>query len=384
MAADAWVAEDPTACPICGLENCEEHLVAPPAPVAARAPRRLTSAGLDPTAMADAVAVAAEGRRIAETGVPYLLRLLIPAFGMLGMLVAFTKVGKTTLGQMIAAAIATGRQFLGLDTRQTRVLIIAAEDPPQYTAFLARHLDVPEGVLTFYRGPILLDAAGLAAITTTVKTGGYGLVLIASWQAVIRGLIRDENDNAASVVIVEQVKAAARLTNIPWLIDAHSGKGEDQGDDADPSKAMRGASGAAGSADYTLSLRYANGPFGSRRRLSGKGRFVDFAPMLLDYDKTQGTYSVIASAAKDVMAETTWRLIVDTGALTDVPQTADAIARAAGLVSNTGRVTSTGRRQVAAALFRRDDVRITIEKRRGQQTRVYARLTEKDEEDERC
>jgi hypothetical protein len=70
---------------------------------------------------------------------------------------------------------------------------------------------------------------------------------------VIRGLLKDENDNLGAVCIVENVKAAARQSGVPWLIDAHSGKGEDQSDDADPSKALRVASSAAGAADYTLS-----------------------------------------------------------------------------------------------------------------------------------
>ena len=72
------------------------------------------------------------------------------------------------------------------------------------------------------------------------------------WQAVVRGLVKDENDNAGAVMVVERVKAFTRTPEVPWLIDAHAGKAEDQTDDADPSKAMRGASGAAGAADYTL------------------------------------------------------------------------------------------------------------------------------------
>jgi hypothetical protein len=292
---------------------------------------------------------------------------------MVGMNVAYAKVGKTTFGQALAAAVATGQLFLGLATRQTRVLILAAEDPPEYTAYLARHLStLPQGVLTFYRGPLRLDQGGLTQIAATVRQGGYGLVLIASWQAVVRGLLRDENDNASAVRVVEDVKAFARQTGIPWLIDAHSGKGEDMADDADPSKAMRGASGAAGAVDFTLSLRYGNGPFGSRRRLSGKGRFVSCAPMLIDFDIDHGTYAVIGTT-KELMAETTWKLILETGALTDQNQSADAIAKAAGLVGKSGRPTTTGRRQVAAALFKRDGVRTTTETRRGQVTTVYAR-----------
>ena len=115
----------------------------------------------------------------------------------------------------------------------------------------------------------------------------------------------------------------------PWLIDAHSGKGEDQGDDADPSRPCAARPGAA-AAPTTLSLRYANGPFGSRRRLAGKGTAVSFAPLVLDYDVVTGAYSVVGTT-KDTATETTWRLICDTGALTCIPAAGRAIAMAAGL-----------------------------------------------------
>ena len=90
--------------------------------------------------------------------------------------------------------------------------------------------------MTFCEQPVILNDDGLARIVATVRAGDYGLVLIASWQAVIRGLVKDENDNAGAVVVVERVKVATRETKVPWLIDAHSGRGEDQGDDADPTR----------------------------------------------------------------------------------------------------------------------------------------------------
>jgi hypothetical protein len=52
--------------------------------------------------------------------------------------------------------------------------------------------------MTFYRKPILLDAKGLAQILPTVRQGSYGFMVISSWQAVVRGLIRDENDNVGA------------------------------------------------------------------------------------------------------------------------------------------------------------------------------------------
>jgi hypothetical protein len=333
--------------------------------------------GLDAAFLADATVVAAQGQQIAADGVPFLVEGVLPAYGMLGMCVAFTKVGKTTFGIALGAAIAAGVPFLSRSTRQARVLFVAAEDPPEYTAYLARHLvALPPDSCTFYRGPLILDATGLAQIAETVRAGGYGLVLIATWQAVVRGLIRDENDNAGSVRVVEDVKACTRQTGVPWLIDAHSGKGEDQRDDADPSQAMRGASGAAGAADFTLSLRYGNGPFGTHRRLSGKGRFVTFPPVVLDYDDSVGIYTVVGSSSKMGAADTTWRLLCETGAIGPTLRTADAIARAAGLLSANGHVTGAGRQKVKDALNNRDGVRTTTEIHRGQQTKLYAFLAE--------
>ena len=319
--------------------------------------------------------VAQEGVQIARDGVPYVVEGLIPAYGMLGMLVAYAKVGKTSFAQALGAAVATGSRFLERSTERRRVLMIAAEDPPEYTAYLARHqIDLPRGWLTYYRHSILLNAAGLAAIATTVSEGDYGLVLIASWQAVVRGLVKDENDNAGAVQVMEGVKACTRDTKIPWLIDAHSGKGEDQRDDADPSHAMRGASGAAGACDYTLSLRYDGTPFGTRRRLSGKGRFVNFEPLVLDSDLTMGTYTVLGTT-KTAVVETTWRMICATAALTATPQSAGEIAVAAGLKCGAnGKATAASRKQIAQALYQRDGVTTTTERRNGQQTTVYSQV----------
>jgi hypothetical protein len=304
--------------------------------------------------------------------VRYIVKGLVPAYGTLGVMVAYTKVGKTTFAHQLGAAVATGQSFLQYETQQCRVLAIAAEDPPEYTAWLARHLQLPPGVMTFYRAPLQLNAKGLAQIAATVHTGHYGLVLIASWQAVVSELVRDENDNAGAVKVVERVKLATRQTGIPWLIDAHSGKGEDQRDDADPGRAMRGASGAASAADYTLSLRYENGTFGTRRRLSGKGRFVFCPPVVIDYDGDHGSFSVVDQQSKNVTTETTWRLLVETDAISTTPRTTAQIARAAGLTTAKGRIGTTQWRQVQEALRHRDGIRKTAETRRGQTTTLYA------------
>ena len=325
--------------------------------------------GLHPDYLADAPTVIAEGQQIAEQGIRYVLDGIIPNYGMVGFLVAFAKCGKSSFGQALAAAVAMGREFLGRATQHTRVLIIAAEDPSEYTAYLSRTLDVAADRLTFYRGPILLNAAGLDAITATIADGQYGLVVLSSWQALIRGLVENENDNAAGVAVVERVKIAARASGVPWLIDAHSGKGESQDDDADPTMALRGASAAAGAADYLLSLRYANGTFGTQRRLSGKGRFVNLAPLTLEYDVATGTYSCLGST-KDAASDTTWRLMTETGALSTTPRTLAEIAQTMGMI-DVGEKLSGNKRSHLNQVLSRPEVFRRDEPRRGGKTKVY-------------
>lgn len=363
-AIDVWA--DATLCEVCGRESCEDHL-----PAGSDVPERgaFVSEGLPADGLADAVDVAVEGQAIAARGIQYVVEGVIPNYGMLGMAVAYAKVGKTTLAHALGAAVATGTPFLGREVQQARVLMLAAEDPPEYTAWLARHLALPKGVMTFYRRPIRFDEAGLAAVGQTIQAGGYGLVLVSSWQAVVAGLIRDENDNAGAVAIVERVKLQARATGVPWLIDAHSGKGEDQSDDADPLKALRGASSAAGAADYMLSLRYANGAFGTQRRLSGKGRFVSFEPMLLEFDRASGAFSVLGES-RSVASESTWEQIAQIGVLRDWCSV-DAVAMAIGLVNEKGTVTGTGRRRIKDALKGRPGIDCRSELRRGKTTALY-------------
>ena len=54
MRVNAWDV-CPTVCPICGLENCEDHV--PPDPAAPRE--------LDPAFLSDAIPVIREGKQIA-------------------------------------------------------------------------------------------------------------------------------------------------------------------------------------------------------------------------------------------------------------------------------------------------------------------------------
>ena len=68
--------------------------------------------GLDADALEDAPAVAAEGQRLLTSGVEYVVDGIIPAYGVLGMDVAYAKVGKTSFGMALSGKVATGARFL--------------------------------------------------------------------------------------------------------------------------------------------------------------------------------------------------------------------------------------------------------------------------------
>ena len=264
---------------------------------------------------------------------PYLVTDLIPAYGMLGTLVAFAKVGKTTFALELGAAVATRPARFSIASRVKRACWrsppnIRRSTPPGSRATstrAGRRADV-------LPPPLLLDAPGLSQHRRHRQAGGYGLVLIASWQAVVAGLLTDENDNAGAVRIVEPVKARRGLRGVPWLIDAHSGKGEDQGDDADP--AARCGRLAARPVPRTTRSRCAT-PTAPSTRNGGsvaKAALCRCASQLLKDHRETGTYVVLGNTTERSPRDDVGQSIHEMGAVSMVPQTADAIAKAAGLV----------------------------------------------------
>src|SRR5262245_48533356 len=80
--------------------------------------------GLPEDGLDDAVDVAAEGRAIAATGIQYVVPGIVPAYGMLGLQIAYAKVGKTTCVHALGAAVAKGSEFLGRPVERRRVLAL--------------------------------------------------------------------------------------------------------------------------------------------------------------------------------------------------------------------------------------------------------------------
>jgi len=102
-------------------------------------------------------------------------------------------------------------------------------------------------------------------------------------------------------------------------------------------------------------LRYVGGPWDTQRKLAGKGRFVDFEPLVINFDRATSDYTVVGSS-KANMAEADWQRIVSTGALTDEPQAIQRIAIRAGLVGVDGKPTGSHRARVKRALAGRSEI----------------------------
>jgi hypothetical protein len=107
--------------------------------------------------------------------------------------------------------------------------------------------------------------------------------------------------------------------------------------------------------------------------LSGKGRFVSRAPLVMDFDQATSTYTATGTV-KDVARDTTWRMICETGALTDIPRTVEEIARVCGLAHADAKVPGASRRKIQDALRDRQEVGLMHEERRGQTVTLYRRL----------
>lgn len=362
---DEFVAAafDTTACPVCGRDSCDDPAHLPPGGRSSqKKPAEAGPAfvGFDPENVVSLDTLMAEGRALREQGIRYVVDGMIPAYGFVGFLVAGSKVGKTTLGLAAMRAIAGNEpEFLGLPVENTKVLMLALEDPREYLSVLVADTFKGGERVTFYPHPLQLTEAVLDDLARYVTEQGFGLVYVATFLNAVRGLVDDENDNAGMVRVVNGLKVFARRVGVPLLLEAHAGKGEDLSEDADPVKALRGASAAAAEADFLISLRRTGGGFSTMRRLSGLGRFVRFSPISFDFAPATGELTVLDSGDTQAAAETDWRRICEMGALTDEPRSAGAIALAAGIATPGKPVTRPVRNRVRTALYRRSGVRVS-------------------------
>jgi hypothetical protein len=283
----------------------------------------------------------------------YLVQDFIPAFGFVGMLVGHPKAGKTTLGLHLAHCIATGTDFFGRKVGKAKVLFLAIEDPIEHLEIQLANSklgDLSEDAATVYVAPLVLDKKTLDEVAKYVTEGEFGFVYIASFTAGVRSLIESENDNLGMSNVVGTLKAFARKVGVPVLVEAHAGKNEDVGPNADPIRALRGATGAAAEADFVFYYRPDEKGRTTVRVLSGRGRLIlKEDPLLVDFQCGElRKLTAEVKAAKDLE-----RLLPF---ISDEQQALSAVAKDAGFADSTA-----ARDAAKAALL--TDPRIHVETR---------------------
>lgn len=123
--ADAWQVEDPTLCPICGLEACEEHFPPSPDPEATSRGRGTTSPDGSPAA-AGRLAFSAAADVISAPRAVEVVEGVAWA-GSRTVLVSESGVGKTFVLLDLAASVSSGVSWHGRDVQQGSVAYLSFE-----------------------------------------------------------------------------------------------------------------------------------------------------------------------------------------------------------------------------------------------------------------
>lgn len=264
--------------------------------------------------------------------VNYVVQDLIPDMGVVGFIAGYAKAGKTTLGIEMMSAISRGDEFLGQESSRRRVLYLSLEDPEDYTAKMASLASKGGEDAFAFCEPLTLDDEGLKWMEETISAEKIGMVYVSTFMAAASGLIDNENDNAGVARVVLSMKESARRVGIPIIVETHAGRAQDKSVSADPILAVRGASAAAAHADFVISYRMRDeGGFGTKRVVSARGRFVDFNPTTIDFDKDTHAYTVLGQEVGDEVKAADLDHLTKTGALSATEQRdASTVAKIAG------------------------------------------------------
>lgn len=252
-------------------------------------------------------------RRLGRRRIQWLWEPYLPQ-GTLALLVAYMKVGKSTLAFELAAAVEGGRPFLGTSTRRGAVLILAVEESARD---IGRRLD---RLGTRGRGRIfvhagLLDASreNLEAIGRFVTENRIRLVILDTlstfWD------LEDENNNAAVVRAVKPLLQLARDTEAVVLLLHHERKAGGEG-----GRSIRGGGALFGLVDQALLLEGVKGGRTNQRVLRSLGRYDETPPELV-IEYVDGRYRAVGTPLEAGREAVAARVLAALGPEAVEPQT---------------------------------------------------------------
>src|SRR5262249_51699734 len=135
------------------------------------------------------------------------------------------KEGKTTVSYELAVKVALGLPFLGRQTRQGAVVILAVEEHGRDVGIRLRNLGATTcEKLYVHIGPLQPSPTVLAAMTRFARERDVKLILVDTLAAFWR--IENENDAAEMTKVIKPLLQLARESDACVLLNHHARKSE--------------------------------------------------------------------------------------------------------------------------------------------------------------
>jgi hypothetical protein len=244
--------------------------------------------------------------------------------GVLSVLAAYMKVGKSTLAYALAVAIAQGRPFLDRPTKQGGVLILAVEEHPRDVHRRLVRFGMRRDDPLFVQGWLPATPATYDRLRAFVRANAIRLVVVDTLSTFWG--IADENDNAQVGRNLTPLLNLARETGCVVLLVHHERKAGGDG-----GRGIRGGSALLALVDQALTLDR-SGP-DNRRVLRSLGRYEE-TPRDLVLELDGNNYRALGTP-EDVGQDAAKRKVWD--ALSSVAQDVPTLAKKAGLTDNATR-----------------------------------------------
>jgi len=247
----------------------------------------------------------------------------LPAGGLV-LLVGKPKEGKTTLSYELASKIARGLPFLGRQTRQGAVVILAVEEHGRDVRIRVHNLGATTcGNLYVHVGPLQPTPTVLAHITSFAKEHNVKLILVDTLAAFWR--IENENDAAEMTKVIKPLLQLARESGACVLLNHHARKSEGSYGDE-----IRGSGALFGLVDVALIMKRHD--VSNQRLLLAQSRYPE-TPSELVLELRESGYVALGDPAS---VSKTARLTKLTAMLSDQWEETEVIAKRAALPTREG------------------------------------------------
>jgi len=265
--------------------------------------------------------------------------------GILAMLAAYMKLGKSTFAYALAVAVAQGRPFLGQPTQQAGVVILAVEEHIRDIGRRLQRFGMQSGDPIRIHGSALTNSEQTLSELSDLVRGpgidGHRIKLLIVDTLSRFWTISDENKNAEVVGQVSPLLDLAHETGVVVLLVHHERKGG--GEDG---RGIRGASALLGLVDQALTLKRPPGPAGPQRVLEAVGRYAEYTPATTTFKLDGDTFTLVGTSempGRQVAEAAVW------AALSDTPQTVPSLSTAA---SQSGKATKRALRHLGSQVVK--------------------------------